>query len=45
MCRLLTEHHETEKMLLASPEHAGQHAGGFLQWIRDGLRRFHELAI
>ncbi|AXE95797.1 MULTISPECIES: mechanosensitive ion channel family protein [Paraburkholderia] len=45
MCRLLTEHHETEKMLLASPEHADQHAGGLLQWIRDGLRRFHELAI
>ncbi|RKE35718.1 small-conductance mechanosensitive channel [Paraburkholderia sp. BL23I1N1] len=45
MCRLLSEHHATEEMVLASPSHVEQSAGGFLQWIRDGVRRIHELSF
>ncbi|WP_341316638.1 mechanosensitive ion channel family protein [Paraburkholderia sp. IMGN_8] len=45
MCRVLSEHRETEKMLLASPAHADDSSGGLLQWIRDGVRRFHELTL
>jgi small-conductance mechanosensitive channel len=45
MCRLLSEHHATEEMVLASPGHVEQSPGGFLQWIRDGVRRIHELAL
>ncbi|MFM0224063.1 mechanosensitive ion channel domain-containing protein [Paraburkholderia dipogonis] len=45
MCRLLSEHHETEKLMLASPDDADQSSGGLLQWIRDGVRRIHELTV
>ncbi|MFM0208546.1 mechanosensitive ion channel family protein [Paraburkholderia sediminicola] len=45
MCRLLSEHHESEKMLLASPANVDESPGGLLQWIRDGVRRFHELTL
>lgn len=45
MCRLLSEHHETEKMLLASPVASDEDSGGLLQWIRDGVRRLHELTL
>ena len=45
MCRLLSEHHETEKLLLASPDNADAGPGGLLQWIRDGVRRIHDLAL
>jgi Cyclic nucleotide-binding domain len=45
MCRLLSEHHATEQMMLASPADADQTPGGLLQWIRDGVRRFHELTF
>ena len=45
MCRLLSEHHATEEMVLAAPSHVEQNAGGFLQWIRDGVRRIHELSL
>jgi CRP-like cAMP-binding protein len=45
MCRLLSEHHATEKMLLESPANVDETSGGLLQWIRDGVRRFHELTI
>jgi small-conductance mechanosensitive channel/CRP-like cAMP-binding protein len=45
MCRLLSEHHATEKMLLESPTNMDETSGGLLQWIRDGVRRFHELTI
>lgn len=43
MCRLLSEHHATEKLLLASVENVAEESGGLLQWIRDGMRRFHQL--
>ncbi|RKT21588.1 mechanosensitive ion channel-like protein [Paraburkholderia sp. RAU2J] len=45
MCRLLSEHHASEEMLLASPVNVDESAGGLLQWIRDGVKRFHELAL
>jgi small-conductance mechanosensitive channel len=45
MCRLLSEHHATEKMLLESPASVDENSGGLLQWIRDGVRRFHELTL
>ncbi|MFM0146818.1 mechanosensitive ion channel family protein [Paraburkholderia sp. RL18-085-BIA-A] len=45
MCRLLSEHHATEEMLLASPVTVDGTSGGLLQWIRDGVRRFHELTL
>jgi small-conductance mechanosensitive channel len=45
MCRLLSEHHATEEMLLASPSNVDESSGGLLQWIRDGVRRFHELTL
>ncbi|MFM0549467.1 mechanosensitive ion channel family protein [Paraburkholderia sediminicola] len=45
MCRLLSEHHETEKLMLASQGDADQSSGGLLQWIRDGVRRIHELTL
>jgi CRP-like cAMP-binding protein len=45
MCRLLSVHHESEKMLLATSATADEGSGGLLQWIRDGVRRFHELAL
>jgi CRP-like cAMP-binding protein len=45
MCRLLSEHHATEKMLLESPSNVDETSGGLLQWIRDGVRRFHEITI
>ena len=45
MCRLLSEHHATEKMLLESAVNVDETSGGLLQWIRDGVRRFHELTI
>ncbi|MFM0310785.1 mechanosensitive ion channel family protein [Paraburkholderia sp. RL17-383-BIF-A] len=45
MCRLLSEHHATEEMLLASPSNLDESGGGLLQWIRDGVRRFHELTL
>ena len=41
MCRLLSEHHATEQMLLAVPAHVDETAGGVLQWIREGVRRLH----
>lgn len=43
MCRLLSEHHATEKLLLASAESVVDEAGGLFGWIRDGMRRFHQL--
>jgi CRP-like cAMP-binding protein len=45
MCRLLSEHHAAEKILLESPANVNEAHGGLLQWIRDSVRRFHELAI
>ncbi|AUT75642.1 mechanosensitive ion channel protein MscS [Paraburkholderia hospita] len=45
MCRLLSEHHQTEKLLLASPANVDGSSGGLLQWIRDGVRRFHALTL
>lgn len=45
MCRLLSEHHATEELLLASPQDVEDNPGGLLQWIRDGVRRFHELTL
>ena len=45
MCRLLSEHHATEEMLLAAPVTADEGSGGLLQWIRDGVRRIHELTL
>ncbi|REE23797.1 small-conductance mechanosensitive channel [Paraburkholderia sp. BL27I4N3] len=45
MCRLLSEHHETEKLMLASPDEADSGSGGLLQWIRDGVRRIHDLTL
>jgi small-conductance mechanosensitive channel len=45
MCRLLSEHHATEEMLLASPANLDEEPGGLLQWIRDGVRRFHEMTL
>jgi hypothetical protein len=45
MCRLLSEHHATEEMVLASPSNVEESPGGFLQWIRDGVRRIHELSF
>jgi hypothetical protein len=45
MCRLLSVHLESEKMLLATSATADEGSGGLLQWIRDGVRRFHELAL
>jgi hypothetical protein len=45
MCRLLSEHHATEEMLLAAPVSADEGSGGLLQWIRDGVRRIHELTL
>jgi small-conductance mechanosensitive channel len=45
MCRLLSEHHETEKLLLAAPADTDDDSGGLLQWIRDGVRRIHELTL
>jgi hypothetical protein len=45
MCRLLSEHHATEEMLLASPSNLDESGGGLLKWIRDGVRRFHELTL
>lgn len=45
MCRLLSEHHATEEMLLAAPASVAASPGGFLQWIRDGVRRIHELTL
>ncbi len=45
MCRLLSEHHATETILLASPVGVDESSGGLLQWIRDGVRRFHELTF
>jgi small-conductance mechanosensitive channel len=45
MCRLLSEHHETEKLMLASTDDADPSSGGLLQWIRDGVRRIHELTL
>jgi small-conductance mechanosensitive channel len=40
MCRLLSEHHATE-----TPSNVDETSGGLLQWIRDGVRRFHEITI
>ncbi|WP_144149005.1 mechanosensitive ion channel family protein [Paraburkholderia sp. BCC1884] len=45
MCRLLSEHHEDEKLLLATPAETDGNAGGLFQWIRDGVRRLHDLAL
>ncbi|WP_144109874.1 mechanosensitive ion channel family protein [Paraburkholderia sp. BCC1886] len=45
MCRLLSEHHATEELLLAAPVDVNGSPGGLLQWIRDGVRRLHELAL
>ena len=45
MCRLLSEHHATEQMMLASPANGDETPGGLLQWIRDGVRRIHELTF
>ena len=45
MCRLLSVHHESEKMLLAPSKSGEAGNGGLLQWIRDGMRRLHELAL
>lgn len=45
MCRLLSEHHASEELLLASPANVDEASGGLLQWIRDGVRRFHELTL
>ena len=45
MCRLLSEHETTEKSRLATAAHAGESGSGLLNWIRDGMRRFHELTF
>lgn len=45
MCRLLSEHHASEKKLLESPANVDDTSGGLLQWIHDSVRRFHELTI
>jgi len=44
MCRLLSEHEATEKSLLATSAYASE-SGGLLNWIRDGMRRLHELTF
>ncbi|CAB3805603.1 hypothetical protein LMG28614_06238 [Paraburkholderia ultramafica] len=45
MCRLLSEHHASEQMLLSTPPNVDDTPGGLLHWIRDGMRRFHELTL
>ena len=32
-------------LLLASPHDVEDNPGGLLQWIREGVRRFHELTL
>jgi small-conductance mechanosensitive channel len=43
MCRLLSEHRASDQSLLAMPAHASNDSNGFLDWLREGVRRFHEL--
>jgi len=45
MCRLLSEHHATEQTLLSAAQKAETVSNGFLQWVRDGMRRFHDIAL
>ncbi|MGF6767538.1 small-conductance mechanosensitive channel [Paraburkholderia sp. GAS199] len=43
MCRLVSEHHANEEMLLAPRPEMKIVDSNLLQWIRDGVKRFHEL--
>jgi hypothetical protein len=46
MCRLLSERQANEAMLFALPAGIAQpDSSGLLQWIRDGVKRFHQLGI
>lgn len=45
MCRLLSEHYASEKILVEAQANRDQTPAGLLQWIRDGVRHFHDLAI
>lgn len=45
MCRLLSEHHASEKLLLSTPANIDKTSGGLLQWIRDGVHRLHDHVI
>ncbi|MGF6773762.1 small-conductance mechanosensitive channel [Paraburkholderia sp. GAS199] len=45
MCRLLSEHHAKEELLLSTPAEVRQSSGGLLEWIRNGMRRIHALNI
>jgi hypothetical protein len=43
MCRLLSEHRASDQSLLAMPPPAASDSSGFLDWLREGVKRFHEL--
>jgi small-conductance mechanosensitive channel/CRP-like cAMP-binding protein len=44
MCRLLAEHRASDETLLAAPS-APAESKRFFDWIREGVRRFHELTL
>ncbi|MGF6574855.1 small-conductance mechanosensitive channel [Paraburkholderia sp. GAS333] len=45
MCRLVSAHLASEELLFANPPEIEQSESGVLQWIRDGVKRFHQLQI
>lgn len=45
MCRLLSEHRASDQTLLAQPGATTGDTGGFLDWIREGVRRFHQITF
>jgi len=43
MCRLLAEHHEAEETVLSDVSPLAPANGSFLEWLRLGMRKFHDL--
>ncbi|WP_250516506.1 mechanosensitive ion channel family protein [Caballeronia sp. INDeC2] len=43
MCRVLSEHRETEEKVMSPKEKSGENTAGFFSWLEDGMRRLHQI--